>query len=174
MKTVKHVFWEGKRIYLRGLERKDLKGNYFQWLNDPVVCQYNSHAVFPNTEKEMEEYLEFTARAKNAVVFAVILKRGDVHIGNISLQRIQWVDRTAEFAVLMGEKQYWGKGYASEAASLIVRYGFERLNLQRIHCGTSADNIVMQKLAKNLRMKPEGRRRRALYKNGHYVDLLEY
>lgn len=174
MKLSKHIFLEAERIYLRGLERKDLKGNYFQWLNDAKVCRYNSHAIFPNSEKDMEDYLEFTKGTKSAVVLAIVAKRSDVHIGNIALQRINWIDRSAEFAILMGETAYWGRGYATEAALLLVRYGFERLNLQRIYCGTSEDNKGMKKLARKLKMKPEGRRRRALFKNSRYVDVLEF
>jgi len=57
---------------------------------------------------------------------------------------------------------------------LIVQYGFQRLNLHRIYCGTIQGNKGMMKLAAKLKMKEEGKRREAIYKNGSYLDIHEY
>ena len=90
------------------------------------------------------------------------------------MQAINWVSGSAEFAILLGDKSYWKKNVGFEAAKLIVEYGFKRLNLHRIYCGTSAENIGMQKLAAKLNMTEEGRRRGAMFKDGKYIDMLEY
>jgi RimJ/RimL family protein N-acetyltransferase len=74
----------------------------------------------------------------------------------------------------MGNKLYWGKGYGEEAAFLITAYGFERLNLHRIYCGTFGNNVSMKKLAIKLGMRQEGIRREAVYKEGNYLDIYEY
>lgn len=170
----KHIFLQGKLVYLRALEENDLKGNYFQWLNDEEVCKYNSHAVFPNTESGMRAFLESQHKSNDKVVLAIIDAKTDLHIGNISLQNIDWVSRSAEYAILVGEKQYWGKGYSTEASLLLCDYGFTRLDLNRIYCGTSEMNIGMQKLAAKMKMKKEGIRRKAIFKNGNYYDLIEF
>lgn len=171
---MKHPFLTGKSIYLKALEPGDLSPEYFQWLNDPGVCEFNSHAVFPNSMKVMREYLERIDGSRKEVVFAILSRKNDVHIGNIALQAIDWIARSAEFAILIGNKKYFGKGIGFEAGSLLIEYAFERLNLRRIHCGTHQDNQGMRKLAEKLGMKEEGRRREALYKNGKYADLIEY
>lgn len=170
----KHVFLQGKLAYMRALEEKDLEGNYFQWLNDHEVCEYNSHAVFPNTESSMREFLDVQHKMKDRIVLAIIENEKDKHIGNISLQQINWLSKSAEYAILIGEKDYWGKGYATEASLLICDYGFTKLNLHRIYCGTSEMNISMQKLAQKMKMKKEGVRREAMFKNGEYFDCIEF
>jgi [ribosomal protein S5]-alanine N-acetyltransferase len=167
------VFFKGERIHLRALMEKDLTSSYLQWLNDEEVCRNNSHAVFPNTEQRMKTYYNSIQNQLN-VVLAIIHSDTDRHIGNVSLLNINWISRNAEFAILMGEKDFWGKGYGKEAARLIVQYGFERLNLHRIYCGTLNGNSGMIKLAASMGMKEEGRRREAIFKNGKYVDILEY
>lgn len=172
--SIKHIFLEGKRIYLRALEEKDIFGNYFQWLNDQEVTLFNSHGRFPNNEKKIRDYFLFTQTANNALILAIIWKENDLHIGNISLQNINWIDRNAEFAILLGDKNFWGMNIGQEAGSLIIRHGFNALNLHRIYCGTSSDNIGMQKLAHKLQMKQEGIRKEAMFKNGKYVDIIEY
>ena len=75
---------------------------------------------------------------------------------------------------MLGERDCWGKGYSKEAAHPLVHHGFTSLNLHRIYCGTAADNIPMQKLARALKMKQEGIRREAMFKNGRYVDVIDY
>src|SRR5690606_33880262 len=111
---------------------------------------------------------------QNHVVLAIIETESGIHIGNVALQSINWVSRNAEFAILLGNKKYWGGGYGEEAAKLIVEYGFNRLNLHRIYCGTFHDNNGMIRLAGKLKMKEEGRRREGFFKDGRFVDVIEY
>jgi [ribosomal protein S5]-alanine N-acetyltransferase len=168
------VFLKGERIHLRALMEKDLTSSYLQWLNDEEVCRSNSHAVFPNTEQKMRAYFDSLQSQQQHVVLAIVHAESGKHIGNISLQNINWISRNGEFAILLGDKEYWGSGYGEEAAQLIVDYGFSRLNLHRIYCGTFEDNEGMKKLAARLKMKQEGLRREAVYKNGSYHNVLEF
>jgi ribosomal-protein-alanine N-acetyltransferase len=171
---MKKPFLTGGRIYLRSLEENDLDGNYVQWLNDEEVCKYNSHHVFPYSYESAKYYIKNIIDLPDALVLAIVLKENNFHIGNVSLQRINYISRNAEFAILLGERAYWGKGYSNEAARLIIGHGFSELNLHRISCGTSSINISMQKLALSLGMSEEGRRRESMYKHGQFFDIIEY
>lgn len=164
----------GEKLYLRYLNMDDANGNYPNWLNDPVVCKYNSHGDKLYTKKMAEEYIVFVANSASHEVFAICDLKTDQHIGNISLQQISKENKSAEFAILLGEKEFWGKGYANEAATLLIQYGFENLKLHRIYCGTSILNIPMQKLALSLGMKQEEIKKDALLKNGNYINTIEY
>jgi ribosomal-protein-alanine N-acetyltransferase len=171
---MKKPFLIGERVYLRPLSLEDLNGNYINWLNDSEVNKNNSHHIFPYTREHAEDYIKTAYLTKDKLVLAVNLKDKDVHIGNISLQRIDLLNRNAEFAILFGEKEYWGKGYSKEAGHLIIRHGFSSLNLWRIYCGTFSDNIAMQKLAAHLGFKQEGLRREAFFKKDKFIDIIEY
>lgn len=114
------------------------------------------------------------ATARDELVLAVVLDDGQRHIGNIALNRIHPIYRSAEFAILLGDSAEWGKGYGLEAGRLVVAHGFSALNLHRIACGTLATNLGMQRLATALGMKQEGIRRAAAFKDGTYVDIIEY
>lgn len=163
---------EGKRVYLRPLELQDANGNYPNWLNDKEVCKYNSHGDTLYTKQMALEYIKSVQNNPTAQVFAVCLNDTDTHIGNISLQQITQKD--AEFAILMGEKTYWGQGYASEAGKLLIEYGLTTLNLQRIYCGTSEANTPMQRLATVLGMKLYNKEKKALQKNNQLFDIFKY
>jgi len=171
---MQHPFIVGSKIYLRGLEEQDLTGNYYQWFNDSEVCRYNSHGIYPNNIHKMKSYLEGIYTDNTLLVLAIITKENNTHIGNISLQNIDWFHRNAEYAIILGEKTHWGKGYAKEASLLILNHGFNTMNLHRIYCGTADNNLGMQKLATYMKMTKEGIRRQAMYKNGAYRDMLEY
>lgn len=168
------AFIIGNKVALRTLCPKDVAGPYSGWFNDAEVCRYNFHHRFPYYQKQAARYIEEVIKSRNDLVLAVVTKKTGVHIGNISLQKIDHINRTAEFAIIIGDKRYWGKGYAGEAARLLIKHGFQELNLNRIYCGTSSENLSMQKLAISLGMKREGRRRQAVFKAGRYSDMLEY
>lgn len=164
----------GARVHLRPLEESDARGLYPTWFNDEEVCRGNSHHVFPFTENDALEYIRGEARGPHDLVLAVVTRDDGRHIGNIALERIHPIYRSAEFAILIGERSAWGKGYASEAAELLCTHGFRAMNLHRIFCGTFADNERMIGLAARLGMREEGRRRQAAFKAGRYVDVIEF
>jgi RimJ/RimL family protein N-acetyltransferase len=163
-------------------------------MNDQEVCKYNSHGLFPYT-KEEEKAWHRKIENNEVVAWAVIgktsinannLKPGDelhpggfwedaryyVHIGNVSLQSINWINRSAEFAIILGEKSWWGQGVATEALQILINHGFNKLNLHRIWSGTAAENIGMLRVFKKLNMEHEGTFKDGVFLNGQYVNVL--
>lgn len=174
MEAARDYIYQTERIGVRGLSRDELQGNYPKWFNDMEVCKHNSHGVFPKSMAELAGFIDSLGSDKSKIVWAVFELEGGQHVGNVSLQAMNLINRNAEFAVLMGDRNYWGKGYASEAAELLLLHGFQKLNLHRVYCGTAATNIGMQHLAERMRMVREGVRRQALFLNGEYTDIWEY
>ncbi len=169
-----HSFLVGSSVYLRPIEETDLSVAYRDWFNDPEVCAWNSHHRFPNYDEDMRAYYESTIRSHNNLILAICDKKTDRHIGNASLQGIDHLDRSAEFAILIGEKAFWGKGVGKEVATLIITHGFHQLNLHRIYCGTAENNMGMQQLAISIGFVEEGRSRQALFKDGGFRDIIHY
>ena len=167
-------FLVGEMIYLRALEEADCEGPYPGWLNDQIVCQGNSHGVFPYTRDDARKFVTSKAGQSQSLVLAIVSKEEDRHIGNVSLDAIASINRSAEFAILIGDRDYWHRGIGREAAWLLLDHGFLRLNLHRVFCGTFADNQAMKRLALSLGMEEEGRLRSAVYKSGRWVDILMY
>ncbi|MFA6279074.1 MAG: GNAT family protein [Candidatus Paceibacterota bacterium] len=166
-------FIKGSSVDLRPLSLADVEGTYVDWFNDAEICQFNSHHTYPYNRELAAKYVSDAQKQKNMLVLAIVTKDGK-HIGNVSLQEIDYISRNAEYAIIIGDKDYWGRGIGEESSRLLFTHGFKALNLHRVYCGTSAFNVPMQKLAILLGMKEEGRRRETLYKNGEYVDIIEY
>jgi ribosomal-protein-alanine N-acetyltransferase len=169
-----YFFLKGTQIYLRALSILDAEGNYRNWLNDHEIVKFNSHGRFPMTFEKLVSYINSTTTSTNILVLAIIDINTNNHIGNISLQSINWIDRNAEIAFLLGEKSYWGKGIMHEAGSILLKHAFDVLNLHRVYCGTSEENKGMQKLAQKLGMVQEGKRIEAIFKDGKYYNIIEF
>lgn len=160
------------QYFVRPLQASDLEGPYPSWFEDQDVCRYNSHGKFFKTAAYFQAYLD-GLNSEDQVLWA-ICHETDGHVGNISLQGISFINRHADFTVLIGNKKHWGKGVAYEAAKKLFQHGFNRLNLERIWCATASPNIAMRKLAKKLGMVEEGCRRAHLYFDGEWVDMIEF
>lgn len=169
-----HSLLKNDIVYLRPLTIADIDNGYSDWFNNTEVIAYNSHGRWPMTKKNLEDFIYKTESDQSLLVLAVCLKENRQHVGNISLQRINWIDRNAEIAFVLGELKYHGKGIMYNAGSLLINHAFKALNLHRVYCGTLETNIGMSKLALKLGMKEEGRRKEAIYKQGVYLDIIEY
>lgn len=172
--VVEGPFLMGKKVTLRPLREEDAAGSYPSWLNDAVVCDGNSHHVYPYTGHQALEFIRSLPDRRDLLVLAIVDNASGRHVGNISLQEIHFVNRSAELAILVGAQDCWGKGLGTEACALLMRHGFTALNLRRIELGTPQTNIGMQKIALALGMKHEGTKRSAFFKNGKYLDVFLY
>lgn len=158
--------------YMRPLSLDDLNGPYMNWFLDQEICRYSSHGKYPKNKSEFENYI-LNSNNQNRIVLAIIHIK-DGHIGNVTLQNMSAINRNAEFAIIVGNPKHHGKGVALKASCVLMKHGFNKLNLERIYCGTAQKNIGMVKLAKRLGMKQEGCRRKHLFLEGEWQDMLEF
>ena len=132
----------------------------------------------PMTEMAEQKFIEDlgSSRATTDAFFVIEALESEISkpIGSISLNRINNKDHNAVFGIAIGDKQYWSKGYGTEAATLIIRYGFEQLNLHRISSSAWSFNDRSIKMHIKLGFSEEGRRREMVYKNGNYFDEVTF
>ena len=167
-------FLDTERLSLRPLVEEDADGPYPDWFNDAETCAGNSHHVYPFSRSQAIDYIKSTRSDKSCVVLAVTLKSDKRHVGNVSLQHIHPLNRSAELAIIVGDKSCRGQGIGEEACRAIVAHGITALNLQRIACGTLATNHGMIAVARKLGFEQEGVLRQAAFKDGRYIDVLLY
>lgn len=154
---MKKGFIIGKKVNLRKLTTEDATEEYLSWLNDYEVTKYTESRFFPKTNVEIEGYIESCNNCNN-VAFAIIDKDEEAHIGNIKLGNINWIHRYADIGLIVGNREFWGKGIATEAIGLVSDYGFKQLNLRKIFAGAYSVNFASI---------------RAFEKNGFFVSHTE-
>jgi RimJ/RimL family protein N-acetyltransferase len=170
----RQAFLNGPTVYLRGLRDEDAEGCYPDWFNDAATCTGNSHHIYPYSREQSLAYIRESRERQDRLVLAVVLRDGDRHVGNVALQDIHPIHHSAELTMVIGDAAARGKGVGLEAARLLCVHGFNTLNLHRIACGTFSNNRAMMALAQRLGMKKEGRRREAAFKEGRWLDVVEF
>lgn len=163
-------FIEGDQFYLRELRLSDLDGNWYNWFNDSKVTRYQNKKIYPNTIEKQQEYFDYLKSSSSDVVFAIVDKEKEVHIGNIGLHHIDWVHRFAELGIVIGETDYFGRKIGKQAWILITKYAFETLNLHRIYAVIMSENTASIKCAEAANFSCDGVIRDYFYKNGSYMN----
>ena len=166
------IFIDGGDVYLRAPRKEDLEGNWYSWLNDPVVTKYQNKGIIPNTKEKQDEYYNLMTNSDNDIILAIVEKKTHKHIGSVGLHKIDWIHRSAELGIIIGEREYWGKRYGKIVWNLITGYGFNVLNLHRIYAHIIKKNLASIKSAKASGFKVEGELRDVFYKNGKYYSVL--
>lgn len=161
-------FLIGERVYLRPVEMEDAD-RFVCWFNDPMV-RLTLTSPFPCNRLKEREFLEKLYKDNRDVVLAVVAKEGDVHIGVAGLHGMGLPNRSATFGIGIGEKEYWDKGFGTEATALMLRYGFESLNLHRIMLWVFDFNDRGLHIYQKLGFKEEGRKRESVFRGGRYQD----
>ena len=170
-----NAFLIGDKIYLRALERADLEGKYFQWLNDYEVTKRLSSGTFPNSKESMENYFNRMQTSGKDVLFAIVEKKSDRHIGNLRIADIDWIKRiVASIGIMIGEKDCWGKSYGTEALRLAVDYCFDRLNMHKIIQTAAISSEASIRFLKTLGFVLEGTFRKEAFIDGEYEDAVRY
>jgi RimJ/RimL family protein N-acetyltransferase len=129
----------GQKCYLSPLSPEDAE-RIAQWENDlEVALPLGDEAyLLASAEKGRENILETLKQGWH--VFGIVDLATDTLIGRSGLFSINQVDRRAMFGILIGEKEFWGKGYGQEATRLTLDYAFNLLNLNSVSLGVFAFN----------------------------------
>src|SRR5262249_39841857 len=128
--AMRNPYLIGEKVYLRAIEEADTEVCY-PWVSDPEVRVHLACRARPNTAKDTLEWIR-GADGRTRQMFAIVARAAGEYIGNCDLMHLNWTDRHAELGILIGRKDFWGKGYGREATRLLCDHGFKALNLHRI------------------------------------------
>lgn len=137
MKKIK-IKIEGKRIFLRTLRGNDATKKYCGWLNDPQVTRYL--ATKRATIAGLKKYIQEKNESSNSLFFGIFLKQNRKHIGTVKLEPINFKESKATVGIMIGDKNYWGKGLAPETIKLLIDYAFQKLKLKEVNLGVISEN----------------------------------
>lgn len=134
-------YLETKRLFLKTLSRNEIQQPYVNWLNDPIINQYLESRFTEHTLESCIHFVEELNDSSNHHLFGIFDKKTTQHIGNIKLGFINTHHSSASVGLLIGDKDYWGKGLATEAIISITNWGFQSMDLQKIEASCYDTNI---------------------------------
>ena len=162
------AFLSTARLILSPLSTEDASPDYLAWLNDPEVLRYRAPKAFPSTRDDMTRYLASIA-GRGDLVLAIRLRDGGRHVGNIALNSILWVHRTAELSLMLGAKDVWGQKLAQEAIGALVQHAFMSMGLHRVWA--ESPNPAFSAAVRHLGWTHEGTKRQAFFVDGGLHDV---
>ena len=165
-------FISGDRIYLREVRLSDVNEQYYNWLNDPEINQYLETKFVPRSLENIAEFVKSMDGNQNEPFFAICLKEDDRHVGNIKIGPINWLHRSGDISLFIGDKRLWGKGVATEAIGLVTDFGFRVLNLNKIKAGCYGGNLGSAKAFEKCGFVREGLLREQFISHGEKVDMI--
>ncbi|HYF04493.1 MAG TPA: GNAT family N-acetyltransferase [Patescibacteria group bacterium] len=139
------------------------------------IAETTANIPHPYEDGMAEEFIRPHAEnyaAGTQAVFAITLRETGELIGAVGLM-IKPQDENAEMGYWLG-KEYWNRGYVTEAAREVIKFGFKELNLHRIHAHYFSRNIASGKIMQKIGMKHEGHSRDALKKWGKFESIDRY
>ncbi len=163
-----------ERIRLRRDERADLP-KFVEWLNDPEVTHFLGAMHLPFSMVNEEQWFENMLKLRpEEQPFAIEIKDADGWrlVGNCGFFDIHWMVRSGEVGLFIGDKSCWNKGYGTEVMRLLLRVGFETLNLNRIFLRVDEANHGGIRAYEKAGFVHEGRFRKGTFQGGEYRDML--
>lgn len=145
---------------------KDDAETYTKWVNNAAMTDnlgFTWQQIGIEKETELLESL-----IKNDYHFAIIRRDNNELIGNVSLFNISHISRNADIGIFIGEEDNRGKGYGSEAMRILLKFGFETLNLNNILLRFFAFNKNAIACYEKLGFKKIGERRSSYFVRGQY------
>jgi len=164
------IFLQGKKVNLRPLNILDAP-TITRWINDPEVREFIS-AILPRTENFEEEWIKKLGSDDKDIVLSIETIEG-FFIGLMGVHQINWKDKVCSTGAIIGEKEYWGKGYGTDAKMVLLSYIFNTLNLHKVCSQVYAFNKRSLHYSLHCGYKIEGTRRKHIFKKGKYWDMIE-
>jgi [ribosomal protein S5]-alanine N-acetyltransferase len=131
----------GQRVSLRPVTIDDCTMRYVEWLRDPEVNRYLESRWIDQTLDSVRAFVEAAGKDGSSHLLAIIDNATVMHIGNIKIGPVIARHQCADISYFIGERTFWGRGYATEAIRLASRFGFEQLDLHRLQAGLYAGNV---------------------------------
>lgn len=163
---------ESDRLLLRPIQISDCGERYLSWLQNPIINRYLETRWSEQTLESIRDFVESKIRSDSEVLFAMIERESNEHIGNIKIGPVNSHHLFADVSYFIGEQSCWGKGYATEAIRAVTRFGFEKLGLYKVQAGVYEANIGSIKALKKVGFVQEGCLRKQLLSDGSREDHL--
>lgn len=162
---------KGEKIYLRPIIKKDLP-ILNKWKNDEEVFKYLGGGFMPTSIDQQEKWLESMIDTTGSNKRFIICTIDNTPVGMVGLYDINWIHRTCEVGLYIGDKNSQGKGFAKESYYLIENLAKEYLNLRKIKLNVVNNNETAVNYWSSVGFEKVGILKEERYVKGKYLDLI--
>ena len=162
---------QAERIRLRPLQKADASLLY-EWITDRTLVIHNA-PFWPVSESDHESWIEsMMTKRSDLVIFVIEEIDSERTIGTCQLFNINWIHRSAELQIRIGDVTHQGKGFGTDAVRLLCEFGYADLNLHRIYLHVFASNQRAIRAYEKSGFSKEGVLRDAAFIDGKRCDVI--
>ena len=168
-------FLQGKLVCLAGIDPEEVSQSFAKWNRDSEYKRLlDTDPPRLHSAKATKDWLEkhFEEDQTSTYWFAVRALEGDRLLGDVELSVVDWGSRDAFVGIGIGEREFWGRGYGTDAMELILCYAFTELNLQRVSLTVFEFNQRAVRSYEKVGFRVEGRQRQGMQREGRRWDIL--
>lgn len=167
--------FRGKLVRLVAEEPARRAEAYARWIVDSELLRLgDSGPTRLYSEKSIKERSENSLEKESPdhILFFIRTLADDRLIGDVELGGIQWNHGDAFAGIMIGDREYWNKGYGTDAMQILLRYAFDELNLYRVTLNTFEYNPRAIRSYEKAGFKFEGRVRKYLNRENRRWDII--
>ncbi len=162
---------DGTQVVLRRHTRDNLS-DFLRWYQDPEVARLTRYQDGPMRPDEIERFFTMRAMGPDSLAMGIHVRPTGRIIGSCAFSQLDADNGSVLFHITIGEHDSWGRGYGSEATSLMVDHAFSSLGLHRVALSVFAFNERAIRAYQRVGFTIEGKAREAIWRDGAWWDEL--
>ncbi|MBS4537037.1 GNAT family N-acetyltransferase [Clostridium sp. D2Q-11] len=160
----------GNKIKLREYTKDDVKKAQ-RYMNDPEVRGLLTPGIpYLYTLEDEEKWYASQSATNDTYSFAIETLEEGKYIGGCGINKVDWKNSTVTIGIFIGDKDYWGKGYGTDAMEVLIKFIFKEMNINKIKLNVFSFNERAQKSYEKCGFKVEGILRQEIFRDGEYHD----
>lgn len=165
----------GKLVRLTAENPEIVMEKFSMWNRDSELARLEAaRPATLYTKKQIKEFIEKELLGDRPDLFFFMIRslEDDRLLGETGLDEVQWQHGESFVGISIGEKEFWGKGYGTDAMRVLLRYAFNELNLHRVSLTVFEYNPRAIRSYEKAGFSVEGRERKFLERGGKRWDMI--
>ncbi|MDF2520434.1 MAG: acetyltransferase [Clostridia bacterium] len=162
--------YTGEKVRLRAYKREDVQLAQ-QYINDAETKKLLMPGIpYPITLEQEQKWFESISAFSDNYSFAIETLQEGKYIGGCGVNKLDWKNSVATVGIFIGDKDYWGKGYGTDAMKVLVKFIFEQMNINKVKLFVYSFNERAVKSYEKCGFAREGVLRQEIFRDGKYHD----
>lgn len=163
----------GSLVHLAAIDPEEIGAMLARHSSDTEFSRLeDTSPCIPLTKDVVKKWNEKMLENPNIIAFAIRTLAEDRLIGDVGMGGMSWNHGDAFIGIGIGDREFWGKGYGSDAMKLALDYAFDELNLRRVSLSVFEYNPRAIRCYEKLGFQHEGRVRQSINREGRRWDLV--
>ncbi|MFV9482467.1 GNAT family N-acetyltransferase [Christiangramia sp. ASW11-125] len=164
--------FNGERIYLRKIEINDITDRVMDWFEDKELMEFYTNSKKTITKETLIQSIKSGEEKGNLYTYGIFTNDEDILIGTIKLGPINFNHRISDLVILLGDRNYLGKGLAVEAIKVGNELAFEEFDIRKLFGGMYESNVPSIKAYTRAGWLVEGNLKGFYLHNGQNEDRI--